>query len=317
MNESQSPPQGSVFHLFPKLPAELRLEIWRLCLPHRVCEKDQPFYEIVFKHSDYKTPSPCLLYQTTEVNGRPPVITRVCVESRAVALKTGGFFEFFHNTDNMLHKPRPSEAQWESDTSINMAWFDHTRDLIHLNWHPSYEADFVGKGSPLKSLAWDASQAAGGGSLFIEYFQTLHMPRAELSDILNQLPTWMVVMRVIVVHTEASIGASTGLFGLLGDSRVQLVDLSDETRLNALFALAEKCEPYDLVTTRQDFHRDSAETIQQDLREIIVAKFRSDELLPRLRPVIMFRLCTEMCNSVGSTATLRGVQRARRKREHP
>jgi hypothetical protein len=214
----------------------------------------------------------------------------------------------------MLHKPRPSEAQWESDTSINTAWFDHTRDSIHLNWHPSYDEDFISKGSSLKSLAWDASQAARGGSLFIDYFQNFHTPSSELNDILNQQPAWMIVMRVIVIHTAASIGASTGLFGLLGDSRVQLVEPSDETKINALFDLAEKCEPYDLVTTRQDFHRDSAESIQQKLREIVVAKFRSDELLSRLRPVIMFRLCTELCNRVGSTATLRGVQRARRKR---
>ncbi|KAH8689970.1 hypothetical protein BGW36DRAFT_65627 [Talaromyces proteolyticus] len=69
-SSSTSPPQGTVFHFFPKLPIELRFEIWRLLLPHRVCEKDQPFYEIVFKLLDEKTPSPCLLYQTTEVNGR-------------------------------------------------------------------------------------------------------------------------------------------------------------------------------------------------------------------------------------------------------
>ncbi|QKX54591.1 uncharacterized protein TRUGW13939_01679 [Talaromyces rugulosus] len=313
MNGSQLRPQGSAFHLFPKLPAELRLEIWRFCLPQRICEKDQPFYEIVFNIIDYKIPSPCLLYQTTEVNGRPPVITRVCAESRAVALETGSFFEFFHNTDKMV-KPRPPEAQWSSDTSINTAWFDHTRDSIHLNWHPTYEADFMTEGSPLKSLAWDASQAVGGGSIFMKYFQTVHAPKSDLIDFLKQLPTWMVVMRVVVIHTDASTGASTGLFGLLGDSRVQLVDVSDEARINTYMNLAEKREPYDLVTTRQDFRRYSAKSTQEKLRQVIVAKFRSEELLPRLRPVIMFRLCTEMCNRVGSTASLRGVQRARRER---
>jgi hypothetical protein len=30
------------FHLFPRLPTELRLEIWRLCLPRRVWELDIP-----------------------------------------------------------------------------------------------------------------------------------------------------------------------------------------------------------------------------------------------------------------------------------
>lgn len=315
MDEPQSPPQGDAFHLFPKLPAELRLEIWRFCLPQRVCEKDQPFYEIVFKPLDYKMPSPCLLYQTTEVNGRPPVISRVCAESRAVALKTGHFFDFFYNTVE-TPKPRPLEALWESDTSINTAWVDHTRDSIHLNWHPSYEEDFMSKGSPLKSLAWDASQVIGGGSLFIDYFQGVYASESELIQVLNQLPSWMIIMRVVVIHAEASVGARTGLFGLLGDSCVQLVDVSDEARINAYLDLAEKSEPYDLVTTRQDFRRESVQASQQRLREVVVAKLRSEELLSRLHPVIMFRLCTEMCNRVGSTATLRGVQRARRKRGH-
>jgi hypothetical protein len=34
---------ATTFHLFPWLPIDLRFEIWRLCLPHRVCEKDQPY----------------------------------------------------------------------------------------------------------------------------------------------------------------------------------------------------------------------------------------------------------------------------------
>lgn len=91
---------ATTFHLFPWLPIELRFEIWRLCLPHRVCEKDLAFYHISFDRPDDNTPTPCFLYQTTEVNGRPPVITRVCHESRAVALKTGGYYEFlFCDTD--------------------------------------------------------------------------------------------------------------------------------------------------------------------------------------------------------------------------
>ncbi|KAL3703665.1 hypothetical protein TMatcc_010854, partial [Talaromyces marneffei ATCC 18224] len=83
----------TTFHFFPKLPIELRLQIWRLCLPQRVYEKDNPFYPIVFRLLDDDGPSPCLLHQTTEANRRPPVITRVCRESRIVAQENGGYYE--------------------------------------------------------------------------------------------------------------------------------------------------------------------------------------------------------------------------------
>lgn len=60
---------ATTFHFFPWLPIELRFEIWRLCLPHRVCEKDLAIYDTLFDLPDDDTP--CFLYQTAEVNGRP------------------------------------------------------------------------------------------------------------------------------------------------------------------------------------------------------------------------------------------------------
>lgn len=39
----------STFHLFPQLPVELRLAIWRKCLPHRASEIDIPLDKIVFE----------------------------------------------------------------------------------------------------------------------------------------------------------------------------------------------------------------------------------------------------------------------------
>lgn len=298
------------FHLFPKLPAELRLEIWRLCLPQRVCEKDQAFPYIVFNEPDDDAPVPCLLYQTTEVNGRPPVISRICRESRDVALQTGSFYQF--------NSKRPSEAEWWSYTTIHSAWFDSTRDSMHLNWEPNYKGEFDDRGSAIQSLAWDASQAGGRGSIHIGYFNSPYILEKDLEDVLKKLPTWTVVMRVFIIHTDFSTGADTGLFGLLGDSRVQLIDIFDEARINALYDLAEQCEPYGVVTARQQISRDSPQSIQQKLWDAVRHKLRSEKtekLLPRLCPVIMFRLCTEMCNRVGSTASIKGMHRAARARK--
>lgn len=81
--------QSSAFHPFRKLPTELRLIIWRLCLPRRVHQLENPLDEFLFNVPREDAPSPCNLSSTTWINGRPPVITRVCRESRAVAFETG------------------------------------------------------------------------------------------------------------------------------------------------------------------------------------------------------------------------------------
>lgn len=315
---------ATTFHIFPWLPVELRLEIWRLCLPHRVCEKDHAVYRILFNIWDRDTPIPCFLYQTSEVNGRPPVIARVCHESRAVALKTGGYYEFLYcDTAGPLPIFGPPDLRpwWCAGNSINEAWFDRTRDVMHLNWEPVYQLDYFSDTSPLQSLAWDASQAVGGGSLSINFFQYTTFRIPELIDFVKQMPSWMVVMRVIVIHADFATAAGTGLFGLLGDAPVQLVDVSDEARVDALWKLAEECEPRDLVTVCQSFYRESAKMFHQILRNIVIdnlcsedENLRPEDILSRLRPVIMFRLCTEMCNRIGSTATFKGLSRSRRGR---
>ncbi|KAH8689969.1 hypothetical protein BGW36DRAFT_65628 [Talaromyces proteolyticus] len=90
----------------------------------------------------------------------------------------------------------------------------------------------------------------------------------------------MIVMRVVVIHADAVTGASTGLIGLLGDSRVQLVDVSDEARVNTFFNLAEECEPYGLITIRQDYRRDSAKLIHQKLETLSTVNLSLREYSP-------------------------------------
>jgi hypothetical protein len=45
----------------------------------------------------------------------------------------------------------------------------------------------------------------------------------------------------------------TGLFGTLGDERVQIIDASDLARLNAYFDLAVDCEKKGKALWPQDF----------------------------------------------------------------
>ena len=303
----------STFHIFPRLPVELRLAIWRECLPHRTCELDIPLDSIVF---NLQTNAPsCKLWDTTYMNGRPPIISRVCRESRAVAFETGRF--------RVFSEDMPQDAWWSSGNTVSLdAWEDYTRDSVHLNWNSAYSADYISNGSPLHCLAWSATQMRHGGSLMISFLADSVYHDISISqriDALVRLPRWVVVIRVVVVHTDFRTSAATGLFGLLGDACIQVVDVSDKPRVNAFFDLGNRSEchvvdvsdeetvitPFDLlnvserqshVTDGQDLHRDSVESIKQRLRDVIVKTFGSEESVPPMHPAIMFRLCTRMCN---------------------
>lgn len=126
------------FTLFPQLPAELRKEIWRFCLPHRVWELTQPVDEVVFFQARKKNGRwPCSLGDTTFMNSSPPLITQVCHESRSVAFETGGIVDIIEPFDDML-----AEIGWESSLDNTRAWRDHTRDAAHLNWTSAYEPEW-------------------------------------------------------------------------------------------------------------------------------------------------------------------------------
>jgi len=61
-------------------------------------------------------------------------------------------------------------------------------------------------------------------------------------------------MRTVVVHCDRSTAAATGLFGLLCDAIVQIVDVVDEEgRAKALLDLARDSEDIYRATVKQDF----------------------------------------------------------------
>lgn len=329
--------QQAVFHVFPELPSELRLAIWRLCLPHRVSELDIPLADIVFNVGP-GLPMPCELQHTTYLNGRPPILARVCRESRAVAMENGGGFRFY-NPDLPMH------ARWNSSNSVTDAWLDPARDSVHLNWSGAYAADFGHTGSPMRGLAWDAAQLAphggggrgGGGSgsfMLAVLLEALHRSsRAEEATVaaLRELPRWTVVVHTAVVHMEPRAAAATGLFGLLGDARVRLVDLADTAGLDALFGLSgagnAPAQPVDqsagstlvdllsgpsyrgfygpdreqAVTKVSLGWLGSVDAIECKVQQAVVKIFGSEEAAPEVRPAVMFRLCTT-CNRAGETS---------------
>lgn len=272
------------FHPFPKLPVELRLAIWRECLPHRVAELDTPSYQEVFSVENYKEPAPCVLWYTSCRNSHQPLIALVCRESRAVVLETGYW--------PGLQDDFPPEYEWASGNMLD-EWFDPTRDLPHVNYVPGYEAHFGHDRSPLLDLAWQAARARRGGSLRLDFLRYCY---EEDLEVIERLPSWVVVMRIFVIHASRRFAAATGLFGLLGDARVQIVNVSEQAKVDAFFDLAKGCEHKGKATVRQNFQRVSAESLRQELKDVVIEQFGSLQRAPEMHPAIMFRLCTEMCN---------------------
>jgi hypothetical protein len=178
------------FHLFPRLPTEVRWAIWRECLPHRVIEIDQPYNELAYY---WETP-PCELRTTSTINRHPPLISRVCRESRLVVSEAG------HNIEKA-----PEDSNWFCSGQFEELRVDPSRDSIHLNWTSCYEPQFPNFGSPLDHLAWNTAQVRGKASFMLDYLESDFDGDVEMEDRVGpvqQSHCGTLVMRVLVVHTS-------------------------------------------------------------------------------------------------------------------
>lgn len=115
---------------------------------------------------------------------------------------------------------------------------------------------------------------------------------------LNRLSVWGVVMKIVIVHADAATAAKAGLFGLLGDARVQVIVVDDEESTHAYYDLAEKHEQDVKVIVTQDFVRHGARYWKDRLETSIKKEFHSHRLVATFKPAIMFRLCSRRCNAL-------------------
>ncbi|KAJ5918444.1 hypothetical protein N7466_010436 [Penicillium verhagenii] len=271
------------FSRFLDLPPELRIMIWKLCLPHRIHELDKVHYAP--DEGDFAFI--CGAQMTTHANLRPPAISRVCYESRTVALQS----RVLRPHGEMLE-----DARWEDEgpAEITKGFIDPSRDMVHLNDSNGFPHgnEYY---SAIAYLAWHAENSAQGGSLNLDNI-CFHCPEA-----LSGIPNLVVITKTIVIHASARYCRKTGLFGLLGDAPIQLVDLADEERLKAFFDLAEKTQKKGHVTFAQDLQRKPSEILQQEFENFLAGRlgspYNDQNPPPPMRPVRMFRLCTDMCNN--------------------
>lgn len=209
------------FTLFPQLPPELRRLIWKACLP---------------KTRIFDLMLPCFVYDDSHCRGsgwasretwRPPVITRVCWESRAVAHETGRVL--FQEDDS--HVPN----------YIKSILSDATTDIVAQYWAPGLEGVvFWPLDNPDPYFFHFADRYSGAMIAETRLRGALSL-RTETFDWVNlrQLKEWFVCLEMsVIIHLSRKELLLSGLFGHLGEEYIQLVDPTDTQTLKKFHHLA-------------------------------------------------------------------------------
>ncbi|KAJ5666883.1 hypothetical protein N7462_011292 [Penicillium macrosclerotiorum] len=280
------------FHLFPRLPPELRLAIWRECLPSRVMELDDQHGVLTW---DDRSPrdKECNI---SRINATPPVIARVCCESRAVAFECG-------RPQILPDETNPETCRY-GNYMIEDPWLDTARDIVHLNWDLFVDIEMTSYswGDPIRCLIWSAERTRSTQASMmlgvLQVFQGRDNPdephrhyrwtRSELTDLIRSKPvSWkVIVLPPVIIH--ADVETSAGLFGLLADARVQIVDVDDIARINKFLALGEERT----ASLWPKFEQEDLISGKVALAAAVEENFGSEEDAPTMRAAVMFRLCT-------------------------
>ncbi|QIW96919.1 hypothetical protein AMS68_002437 [Peltaster fructicola] len=292
------------FSLFSELPPELRAVIWELCLPHRVRELNVmdgtyqwPGWSIPGHMRD---PMPCSLTATTRANNCPPVIAQVCREARRVAFLAAGL-------RSAVQGEQPGVFRWDPQ----FPWTDYMRDRPHFHEAPrdTYKL------ATLITLPWARAQSRSVQWLHVEKDpsegdcvqydeyrpgEISYPPRENLPDphhhplvhedclLLQQYTDWRLVVDTRIIHATAADGIASGLFGLLGDAPIQIVDAFDTTIFDKYYEMAELGECLINIehSLSQHLSREPPEDWQCWIRHFMWCGKYPDALLSHFIPVI-------------------------------
>jgi hypothetical protein len=104
---------------------------------------DDPVAFVVYKAFRPEDKIPCSLMSTSRSNNRPPLLARVCRESRRVAFVTGNRLPML-DWRGAGSSGGPREADWNTGNVIDRGcWEDTSRDSAHINWTPGYDGGCV------------------------------------------------------------------------------------------------------------------------------------------------------------------------------
>ncbi|PNP44174.1 hypothetical protein THARTR1_11065 [Trichoderma harzianum] len=237
------------FPQFRLLPPELRLRIWFFCLPRRAVQRDDPLVL-----GEIQRQQMCWSLRSALRNAAPPLIASVCRESRAVVRRWGKlvFQDYWYNLGPIWVQPRldlyvlNSDGRWHwqgDDINIVLEFLDeafHRLDMMPLSLRSVYyfpfsldpppEPDGVSDYPHLNFKIYERERGLRKmNDSYNEYAKFSERPHARVSQ--------SATLAFICIHTTKEQAADSGLFGLLLDAPVQLVDFDDEERLRAFHDL--------------------------------------------------------------------------------
>lgn len=222
------------FPRFPDLPKELRDEIWRQCLPHRVVELNLPDQEYLLwcvqdrngqslPDLDHQRGRPCELQSTSRRNCAAPTIARVCHESRKVALKAAGptLLDHFPSLSIIADSCR--------------SWADFTRDTAHLHWGSGLSELVASGETDLLQKCLESTSKFHTASICADLLDSVHhRNRRIVMDCLVKRPSWSICCAYVWIHaTDEAAITKSALWGPLSEERIVLVDARDTKRIAA------------------------------------------------------------------------------------
>jgi hypothetical protein len=163
---------------------------------------------------------------------------------------------------------------------------------------------FTEEEQALRHVDYFVERFGGCGSLMADYIK--YGDCDSMIALLNRKPKWRIVMRIVVTHASRKAIATSGLYGLLGDAPVQIVDTADHEKLDDLYRMAELGEStHDLLAQRSI--RESPERPEQELAKIMstMTSHGRGPVTSEIRPAVIFRACPFNCKLPNSTLPAR------------
>ncbi|KFZ19307.1 hypothetical protein V502_03720, partial [Pseudogymnoascus sp. VKM F-4520 (FW-2644)] len=203
---------------------------------------------------------------TSLINSRAPLATRICRESRSVALLAGATEPY---DDDFQRSDTP---EWEAMNDIRDLWVTPPTDVLHLNYYGVYDGWYHWSGSPVRFLVWLARRhhmrMSIVASLLVGFDDTEGAEyRFEFDKNFELLAEdggpYLTTLCVVSLHVglETALRKEGGmLFGRLGEERVKLIKVGDRAALQAYYNLwaagpVEDREPaqfFDLAVSRHE-----------------------------------------------------------------
>lgn len=211
-----------VLHCFPLLPKELRLAIWKECLPRRVVEIDIA--------SSMLTDTYCDVWSTSLQNARSPLISRVCRESREVAVRHGVFLR--NHLLDILKQP-----DWGTSNMLHDQWVNFETDIVHMHYDESYNDDEWPNWGNRFRFFHSAAKIAAGASITSSLVYDFYTPTLfRYNEYYEELcrDEYQVVLKTVHVHLTEDQARRTNLFGITGEEVVKCVDAYNAHAFHAL-----------------------------------------------------------------------------------